>query len=165
MTDQVFKPRVAPRNLADLLVTAGVGLVQVLVLIGLPGALAYAVSGNPFIALLCMTGANVVFALFSVSKVVCRADGLHFSRVLGTPKRIAWDAIVGVAEAPRRELLVRGWLWPIFPPRELTTSLTSIGHVRIDYGSRSVYFPPCDSAAFLAAIAAHRAAVKPAGTL
>ncbi|HEY0064136.1 MAG TPA: hypothetical protein VGC21_18615 [Telluria sp.] len=158
MTEQIFKPRIAPRNLPDLLITASVGLLQVLILIGLPGALAYVLSRNPVVTLVCMTAANVLFALFSVSKVVLVAEGIRFSRALGSPKLIAWDAITGVAEAPRKELIVRGWLWPIFPARELTTTLTSLGHYRIDYGQRSVYFPPRDGAAFVAAIAARRRA-------
>jgi hypothetical protein len=155
MNELIFKPRVAPRNGADALITTGVGLLQVLVLIGIPGAIALALWRDLRIALVCMFAINTLFLLMSVTKVVITDEGMRFSRLLGGPRLLAWDVIDVVEEASRKELIVRGWLWPIFPPREFTTSLSSLGHYRIAFRGNVVYFPPKDEAGFMAAVKMH----------
>jgi len=152
MTELIIKPRIAPRDAADALITAGVGLLQVFLLIGLPGIAAYAFSGKPALALLTMLIVNSGFVLLSVNKLALSADGIRFVRVLGGPKFLPWSQIGAVELVSRKDLIVHGWLWPLIPPRELTTSLTSVGHCRIVFGNKAVYFPPEDAAAFLAAV-------------
>ncbi|UUZ54303.1 PH domain-containing protein [Massilia sp. H-1] len=152
MNELIFKPRVAPRNGTDVLITTGVGLLQVLVLIGIPGMIVLAVTRDLRIAMLSILAINTLFLFMSVTKVIVSDEGIRLSRVLGGPRLIAWESVKRVEEAPRRELIVRGWLWPIFPPREFTTSLSSLGHYRIEFGDKSVYFPPKDAAKFVAAV-------------
>lgn len=152
MNELIFKPRVAPRNGTDVLITTGVGLLQVLVLIGIPGMIVLAVTRDLRIAMLSILAINTLFLFMSVTKVIVSDEGIRLSRVLGGPRLIAWESVKRVEEAPRRELIVRGWLWPIFPPREFTTSLSSLGHYRIEFGDKSVYFPPKDAAGFVAAV-------------
>lgn len=147
-----FAPRFAPRNLADAVISVAIGLLQIAVLFVLPGVLVYAATGGGSLGL--MTGLVLywVFVLFSVSKVEVGSAGIRFKRLLGGPRFLPWSTITGVAEAPRRELIVHGWLWPLLPPREMSPSCTSLGHYRIGYGERFVYFAPSDAAAFLAAV-------------
>ena len=157
MTALTFKPRVAPRNAADALITTGVGVLQVLILLGVPGLIVFALTRSAPMALLCVLAINLFFLLMSVSRIVLNDEGIRLVRIFGGPRFIAWDAIERVVEAPRKELIVRGWLWPMFPPREFTTSLSSLGHYRIEFGQRSVYFPPKDEAGFVAAVNARLA--------
>lgn len=147
-----FAPRFAPRNLTDAVISVAVGLLQIAVLFVLPGVLVYAATGGGSLGL--MTGLVLygVFALCSVSKVEVGSAGIRFKRLLGSPRLLPWSAITGVVEAPRRELIVHGWLWPLLPPREMSPSCTSLGHYRIGFGERFVYFPPSDAAAFVAAV-------------
>ena len=157
MQTLTFKPRVAPRNAADALITISVGLLQVLIMLGVPGMIALAVTRSVSGALLCVLALNVVFVLMAVTRLELTDAGIRLVRILGGPRFIAWDAIERVEEAPRSELIVRGWLWPMFPPREFSASLTSLGHYRIAYGGRCVYFGPKDEAGFMAAVKARLA--------
>lgn len=147
-----FAPRFAPRDLADALISAAIGIVQIFVLFVLPGMLVQLATGGGSLGLMTGLVLYCVFALCSVSKVEVGSAGIRFKRLLGSPRFLPWSAITGVAEAPRRELIVHGWLWPLLPPREMSPSCTSLGHYRIQYGERFVYFPPSDAAAFLAAV-------------
>jgi hypothetical protein len=152
MNELIFKPRVAPRDGIDALITTGVGVVQVLALIDIPGMIVLALTRDVRITMLSVVAINILFVLMSVTKIIVSDEGIRLSRVLGGPRLIAWETVKRIEEAPRKELIVRGWLWPIFPPREFTTSLSSLGHYRIEFGERFVYFPPKDEAGFVAAV-------------
>lgn len=147
-----FKPRVAPRDASDALITTGCGILQAAILLGIPGLIVLALTHRPLVALLCVLFLNVFFVLMAVSRIDITDEGIRFVRMLGGPRFIAWNAVKQVEVAPRKELIVRGWLWPMFPPREFTTSLTSLGHYRIAFGDRVVYFAPKDEAGFVAAV-------------
>jgi len=151
MTEKVFKPRFAPRGFVDGLIAACAGSFVSVILSGLPALVGYLISQNVMVALLFAMVGYVVLVLFSVSKIAISPAGIRFSRILGTPKLLPWDAVTHIEEASRRELIVRGWFWPLFPPRELSTSLSCEGHFRIEFGGKSVYFPPHDKIGFVAA--------------
>jgi hypothetical protein len=96
-----------------------------------------------------------LFVLFSVSKVSISSAGIRFFRYFGAPKILEWSEIEDIEQVSRGELVLKGWLWPLFPAREMTPSLTSTGHIRIRYGKKFVYFPPKDIAAFEQSVDEH----------
>jgi hypothetical protein len=96
-----------------------------------------------------------VFCSFAVTRLTLSTQGIRFHRVFGSPRFLPWDRIVSVAVAPRRELVLQGWLWPPFPAREMTASLTAREHVRISWQDGYCYFPPVELEAVLAYAATH----------
>lgn len=151
MSEKVFKPRFAPRGLMDGLIAICAGSLVSVIISGVPALIGYAISQNVLVALFFAMVAYLALVLFSVSKIAISPAGIRFARILGTPKFLPWDAVTRIEEAPRNELIVRGWLWPLFPPRELSTSVSCEGHFRIEFGGKSVYFPPHDKVGFVAA--------------
>ncbi|MES2018080.1 MAG: hypothetical protein V4484_16455 [Pseudomonadota bacterium] len=158
MTEQVFQPRIAPRDISDTILSAGIGLLQVGVLFGLPALICFWIAGSVVLASAVACALYAIFILLCVTNLKISPAGIRLSRAFGGPKFIAWSDIACVEEVPRSELIWRGWVWPLFPPREMTPSLTSLGHYRIQYGSESVYFPPADPQAFMAAVRTHMTA-------
>jgi len=145
-----------PRDMLDVVICVSVAAVQLLALVGLPAGVTVLATGNADAGTSVALGVLLVWLLFSVRYIRCDGQGLHLKRVLGSPKLIPWGQIDSVEEASRRELVLRGWLWPLFPAREMTTSLTAQGHYRIRFKGRDLYYPPGDSAQFLSAIRAGR---------
>lgn len=141
-----------PRDVLDCLISLTVGIFQSAVLFGLPGFVFFCLTENASAGFAAALIAYFTFLLFSVSKIVVTLEGIRLSRVLGSPKFIPWSAIESIELAPRSELIMHGWLWPIFPAKEMTPSLTSVGHYRIQLNDTSVYFPPDDSVAFKALV-------------
>jgi hypothetical protein len=97
----------------------------------------------------------VISALYSVASIAVNDRGIVFSRIFGNPKFLAWQDIKEIAPASRRELILHGWLWPLLPAREMTPSLTSMGHYRIAWTKGWCYFPPQDAESFLRLVAGH----------
>lgn len=155
MPDQKFAPRVAPRDLQDTLIAVVIGTFQTAVLFGLPGLAAYLAFGNVEIALAVAIALYLLFVSCCVSELTLSGEGIRLHRLLGGPRLLAWKDIRSVHAATREELLMQGWLWPIVLPREMTPTMTSLGHYRIQFGERWIYFPPKDAAGFEAAVARH----------
>lgn len=146
-----IKPRILPRDFLDIVIGLPVGLIQVGILLGVPSVLAGLLINS-------LAGAGIylvlymVWLLFSVRSVTIEANGIAFHRVFGSPKHLRRDEIISVEEAPRREVVLRGWLWPLFPAREMTPSLSALHHFRIRWSGGSCYFPPKDVTVFTTAI-------------
>jgi hypothetical protein len=147
-----FDPRVAPRDAGDAAISLAIGTCQILILFGLPGALVHALIGSTTLTVATVLLLYLAFALYSVTKVELNLEGIRFVRVLGHPRFLPWSEISDVVEASRSELILHGWLWPLVLPREMSPSCTSLGHFRIQFGKRFVYFPPKDPQLFLAAV-------------
>jgi hypothetical protein len=81
------------------------------------------------------------------------STGLTFGRRAGGPKHLAWGDIHSITPAPRREVVLHGWLWPPLRPREATRCMSSLGHYRIEYEGGYCYFPPANEEEFLGALA------------
>lgn len=152
MTSETFKPRVRPRNLTDAVLALSVAVLQALVLYALPAIIGFSLTRSIDVAFFSAAAAALAVVSFSVKELVADSAGIRLSRLVGSPKFVPWGSITSIQEAPRSELIWRGWLWPLFPSREMTFSLTSIGHYRIQFGSRSVYFPPLEPEAFQATV-------------
>lgn len=155
MTEVIFKPHISPRDIADGVLSLIIGLLQSFVIFGLPGFVFFWLTKNTMLGFAAAVATYFIFLLFSVSKLVVTPAGIHLSRILGSPKFIAWSTIESIEVAPRSELIWHGWLWPIFSANEMTPSFTSVGHYRIRYNGTLVYFPPNDPVSFIAAIRAY----------
>jgi hypothetical protein len=146
----VIKPRFLPRDFVDVCLALPIGLFQTCLLFGVPAVVAFlvarasgATTGSSLIAALaayCI--AYGFFFLFVVRRLTVASDGLYFHRVLGSPRFLAWERISSVTAAPRSELILRGWLWPLFPPREISPSLSALHHYRITWDRGFCYYPP-----------------------
>ena len=143
-----ISPRILPRGVVDLLVAVAVGTCQTLVLFGIPAMIVFVLTHSPFASFLTFVAVYIVFLLFSVRYISLGSDGILFHRVWGTPKLLPWGSITGIETVPRNELVLRGWLWPIFPAREMTASLTSLNHYRISWVGGFRYYPPRDAPEF-----------------
>jgi hypothetical protein len=148
-----FRPRLWSRNAADFgLVWFVVAPLVLGLVFGLPAGLAYLVTGSPPVTLGVLTGVYLLYVAFSVRGVTVSPEGIRFHRWLGNPRLLPWGEIRSIAIAPPAELIRQGWLWPLFPSREMTASLTTIGHYRITWGAGYCYYPPADAAGFEAAV-------------
>lgn len=148
----VIKPKILPRNVWDLCVVLLVASIQLTALFVTP-ALVVAIALNSDVAgMACAVIIYIVFLLFTVKELKISEQEVQFVRLLGHPKRIPWTEITSVEPASQLELVTKGWLWPLLPAREMTPSLTSMGHYRISFGDRYVYYPPRNEAEFEAMI-------------
>lgn len=154
MSEKKFPPRVAPRDTADALIAAVIGIGQSAVLFGLPGLLVWYASGSSVMAFVAAGILYMGFLMCCVTDITVTDDGLRLKRVLGDPELIRWKDITEVKEASRAELILHGWLWPLMLPREMTPTTTSIGHFRIQYGPKWIYYPPMDAMGFQDAVQA-----------
>jgi hypothetical protein len=146
----MIRPHILPRDLIDVCLALSIGLLQTALFFGIPALLAFFLThslGFGLLPSLCVGFlgyclAYGFFLLFVVRRLTVGPDGLHFHRILGSPKFLSWERISSVAVASRRELVLRGWLWPLFPSREITPSLSALQHYRITWDTGFCYYPP-----------------------
>jgi hypothetical protein len=155
----VLRPNVAPEDWRDALLTfaAGLPLVGVVMfVVAIAAAMGYAATRDVgfarFAAMAALLAVVLEASVTGVRWLRVDAGGIRFGRHRGTPRSIPWGDVLSVEPAPRREVVVRGWLWPPLARREPTGSLSSFGHYRIEYRGGTCYFPPVDAVAFRAAI-------------
>ena len=138
-----FKPRILPRDFLDVVIGLPVGLFGFCIVFIVPTLVMAMLFGFPAclitFLLLC-----IVWLLFTVQSMTLDVEGIHFQRILGSPKHLSWQTIISVEEATRREVVLHGWLWPLFPTREMTFSLSTKHHFRIRWTGGYCYFPPKD---------------------
>lgn len=145
----VFPPRVLPRSIADFAITTFAVLpIQVTALFFAPSAFAFLVSGSSEVAFLVAASIYFIFLLFSVWSIAVSQDGIRFKRLLGDPKLLPWSEVLSVTEASRSELITKGWLWPLFPAREMTACLSSVRHYKISWNGGFCFYPPADTLGF-----------------
>lgn len=140
----VIPPRILPRDFLDICLALPIGLVQGAILCGVPALLGYILTDSPLIAFVACCAAYGFGLLFTVGRLTVSADGLHFHRILGSPRVLPWGRISSVALTSRRELIIRGWLWPLFPSHEATPCLSAVQHFRITWDSGFCFYPPAD---------------------
>ena len=144
----IIPPRILPRDFLDVCICLLVGLFQTAILFGLPALLAYILTHSLVIAFIVVCAAYGFCLLFVVRCLTVSVEGLRFHRVLGSPKFLPWERISSVQMVSRSELILRGWLWPLFPSREIAPSLSAIQHFRISWDSGFCYYPPADPKLF-----------------
>lgn len=145
-----IKPRVLPRDALDILILLFViSPFQLFPLFGVPFLVGTWVTGSIEVGFLMIVAVYVLFLLFSVWSLQVTQEGIKFRRLLGSPKFVPWTKMSSIRAASRTEVIIRGWLWPLFPAREMTACLSARGHVRFEgpFGVR--FFPPKDTEGFL----------------
>ena len=152
MTEQkpryIVKPRFFPRNIADIFVGIFVASIEFGLIFGVPMAMTYILFGTSEYAVPVMLCIYCMFMLFTVWSISLSEEGIYFRRILGSPKLIAWSEILSIEPVSRWELVKKGWLWPLFPAREMTASLSSTNHYRITWAKGFCYYPPADTKLF-----------------
>lgn len=151
----IVKPHVWPRDGTDAAVAVGVGCLQLLVLFLLPAIVVGVISRSLVVGILTYLALYGIWLLLSVTKLELSSSGIRFVRVLGKPKFLSWSEISSVAPASREEVVLHGWLWPPFPAREMTFSLSSLGHYAIRSDGRTTYYPPAEPRVFEQFVAKH----------
>ncbi len=137
------KPKIWSSDMLDFCICFFiVAPVQLSMLFGIPALIVYFLTHSSDQTFLAIILIYFIFISFSVWNLTLSADGIRFHRLFGSPKFLPWNRVASIEKAPRWELIVRGWLWPLFPAREMTTSLSSIGHYRIKWADGYCYFPP-----------------------
>lgn len=152
LTVQKISPKMYPDNSQDLLVALLVGIFQIAILFGLPGFIVYWLSGSTVLAWAIMISLYVLFLSFSVFSLSLDDKGIKFHRLFGIPKNLTWDEIVKIEHVSPRELVVKGWLWPLFPAKEMTACFSTRGHFKITYQGGFCFYPPKDVETFTALI-------------
>jgi hypothetical protein len=104
MTEITFKPRIKPRNLSDGLLSLAIALFLTLVILGDPGFIAFLITGSKAFGLGAAGADYLVFASFSVSKLIVMPEGIRLARFMGYPELIPWSSIESIQEAPRLDL-------------------------------------------------------------
>lgn len=144
----VVKARLLPRSFQDVVTSTLVAIVQITVLFALPAWLTATLSGSKGMGIAVAVLFYIVFGLFSVRELRISDSGIELVRIMGNPKHLEWAEVERIELVSSRELIVKGWLWPLFPAREMTPSFTSYGHYRISFRREFVYFPPDDKELF-----------------
>jgi hypothetical protein len=144
-----IKPRTLPRDLTDVVIGLFVALpILIIPLFILPSGLIGWLTGSFLLGFLTMLVIYAVWLCYTVWSLELSSAGIRFVRFCGTPKLLRWDEITDIAEAPRREVVLHGWLWPMFPGREMTPALSALGHFRIRWSGGFRYFPPAHTDEF-----------------
>jgi hypothetical protein len=148
-TSTKIKPRTAPRDITDVLITLCVFMPLLFVPVFiLPSAIVYLLTYSFLWAFAIYVFIYLCWIAFTVWAVRLSHSGIHFTRLLGHPRFLRWEDITEVAEAPRRELVIHGWLSPRFPTREMTPCLSALHHFRIRWRDGWCYYPPADTETF-----------------
>lgn len=140
--EQVIKPRFAPRDTIDVLIAIPVSI-YCLIILGAPGIFIGFLTHSFWTGYIAIVVAYFFPLLFWVRSISINDEGITFHRVLGKPKLLNWQEVESIVEVSRKELVFKGWLWPL-PPRELTSCLSAKNHFRINWDGGFTYFPPKD---------------------
>lgn len=158
-----FKPRISPLDAVDAVIALLVMMLQLALYFFLPAAIAYCltylITGAAAPSVGAAFGAVVGIALTAAAYTVWGAEvteeGLRFRRLVGEPKFVPWSQVTGIAAAPREDVILEGWLRPLFTGREMTASFSSKNHFLITWKGGSYFYPPEDSAGFEQAVKSH----------
>lgn len=156
----VFRPRIVPYDAVDCAVAVAVGTIQFFMLFLAPAMVVYLVTQSLFPACAILAMMYLLILSWLVRSVVVGENGIRFIRLLGKPKFLSWQAITAVEEVRRREVVFFGWLWPIFPAREMTATLTSQHHFKVRWRDGYCYFAPKEYFLFSDLVCRHRMASK-----
>jgi len=152
---RMFPPHTSPRDSTDTAISATIGLALTMFTAGCPGAMVAYATGSVILGILTVLAIVMLFGFYAVTDLAVDDKGLHFVRQFGPPTFIPWSEITAIEPAPRSEVIVFGWIFPPFPAREPTPTMTSLGHYRISCGKECMYYPPEDPEAFMAAVGRH----------
>ena len=144
----VVRSRILPRDALDVAIGLPFGLLAATVVMGLPAVSAYLVSDSVEGALVVALLAGGISLLYTVRSIELGPDGIRFRRLLGSPRMLTWIDVDAIVPVERMEVVLRGWLWPMFSPRDASLCLSARGHFRITWGRRWCYYAPKDPSRF-----------------
>jgi hypothetical protein len=149
MKRTLISPAGSPRDARDAGLTIVCGLLLLLFIAAavlLPATIAWLLTERTSLAYLAgmIIFVGLIWSLINtvVHWLKIDAFGLTFGRRAGGPRHLAWEEIRSITPASRREVVLHGWLWPPFRPREATRCQSSLGHYRIEYAGGYCFFPP-----------------------
>ncbi len=143
-------PHLRPRDVLDVFAGIPLGLLAVVELNIAPSVVIFIalrwtgadLETSVLAALVFYLVVAVLILLHAVSRLELDADGIRFVRLLGWPRFVPWSEINDISPVSRKEVFFHAWLWPPWPRRDSTASLTALGHFRITFGHHVRYFPP-----------------------
>ena len=153
---QKINPKFSCDNLQDASITVLIAIIQISILFVLPSFLIYVLTGSESIAWLAFLSIYILFLSYSVFSISVGEEGIRFNRLFGTPKSLSWSEITAIESVSRKELIFKGWLWPLFPAKEMTFCLSSNGHYKIIYHGGYCYYPPANPENFIALISQYK---------
>jgi hypothetical protein len=143
------KARTAPRDITDVLICLFVAMpLQLVPVLIIPSAIVYFLTLSFIWTFATYVAIYCVWLAFTVWSLQLSDSGIRFTRLFGSPRFIRWEEVTDIAEAPRREVVIQGWIWPRFPAREMTPSLSALHHFRIRWRGGWCYYPPADTESF-----------------
>ncbi|GAB1259288.1 hypothetical protein NBRC116494_37910 [Aurantivibrio plasticivorans] len=144
-----IEPKMALSNINDFFIFIVVGTLLVGILFVFPSYVIYLLSGSTTAAYCTGIFLYLAFMSFCALSITLSDAGIKLNRRLGGPKNIQWADIQSFQEVSPKEVIVFGWLWPIFPPRESTPCMSCYGHFRISYNGGYFYYPPAEKEKFI----------------
>ncbi|GAA6140175.1 hypothetical protein NBRC116583_39230 [Arenicella sp. 4NH20-0111] len=144
-----IKPKMAVSNINDFFIFIAIGVIQVAILFLLPSYGIYLLTKSAIAAFAVGIVLYSVFMSFCALSITLSENGIKLNRKFGSPKNISWSNVQGYKEVSPKEVIIFGWLWPIFPPRESTPCMSCYGHFRISYDGGYFYYPPNDKENFI----------------
>ena len=149
MKRRIFKPRILPNSVFDFFAGILISSILTSVTIFLPAIVVALLAKSILAGFVTFSAVYGLWLLFTVKRLELDHDGIHFIRVLGGPKTIRWADIESIDDVTPAEVVLRAWMIPPFPPREMTVSCSMSGHVRIRFRTdergkdlEDTYFPP-----------------------
>jgi hypothetical protein len=152
MDDLTIRPSLAPRGIADALITIGLLLVVGVLLWLLVFRVAPRLGASPLLMLYLPPLVALLIRARAVGSLRLNAEGIRFVRQFGSPGLVPWERIRIIRPAGRWEVIWQGWLRTPLNPREATTTMSSEGHYRIEWDTGVAFFPPLDEGAFREAV-------------
>lgn len=157
-----IKSRILPRDAADIFIFLFVCLpFQFFPLFGVPFLAGFWALDSILAGVLMIVIVYILILLFTVWSLHATPQGIEFRRIFGSPGYLAWEDISSIRLASRKEVIMQGWLWPLFPAREMTACLSARGHVRFESASGICFFPPADTKEFFTLVGELRASAVP----
>ncbi len=141
-----------PHDLSDFLVTLIIGSFQVIALFVVPGLIIYLLTNNVWAGAITFLISYCTFFMFSIFRIAVTETGIIITRLFGKPKKLNWSQIHGYAEASPKDVVLNGWLWPLFPAQEMTIGLTCKGFVKLQHENGFFYYPPDNKVLFIETI-------------
>jgi hypothetical protein len=152
MDDLTIRPSLAPRSIADALITAGLLLVIGTLAWLLCFEVAPRIGAPPLLMMYVPLLGALLIRARAVGSLRLNAEGVRFVRRWGSPGLVPWERIRIIRPASRWEVIWQGWLQTPLNPREATTTMSSEGHYRIEWDTGVAFFPPVDEGAFRQAV-------------
>ncbi len=160
-----IKPRILPRNILDILIGVPILVYGVVVVYLLPVFMVLLIFDSVICAIILFLLIWGYFVFGGVRYLVVDENGILFKRIIGNPKYIAWENLENVELSKPLNTVLKGWIWPLTPPREMTFSLSAHGHFEFEYnGGKIVFFPPKSENELLNVIQEHKPQVLTRGS-